>query len=361
MSELISSPALKEKAIPDVIPVQRLTALWALSESALGGVLHALHIPLTGLVIGSTAVVMITLIAMFSREKGAILRATFIVMAVKALVSPHTPINAYFAVLAQGAIGELLFRILRSPGRSAMLLGLIALFLSGIQKFLILTIVFGLTIWHSIDLFVNYIVTQMPVLGGAHANIPFSAAVISLYLLVHILAGAVAGWAAPRLGKRVISEYQSFDAVLDSFGYTEAPVATPKKKRKRWLKRLSAFFIFLVALATVALSYLTPVFEKEAGTAALFMIVRSLVIMGLWYFFIGPMVLKRFKRFLAKKQTVYADDVRLILDILPFMSRVVAKSWQLSRQYSGLKRLKKLSNILLMSVLLVPIENEMKE
>ncbi len=355
MTKPTTIPITQKDTAPELIPVQRLTALWALSESALGGILHALHIPLTGLVIGSVAVIMITLIGMFSREKGAILRATFIVLTVKALVSPHTPINAYFAVLLQGALGEFFFRVIQSPARSSLLLGVITLFLSGIQKFLILTIVFGLTIWHSIDLFTNYALTQMPLIGGAHPLIPVSAIVISIYIFLHITAGVMAGLAAPRIGKRVLAEYEAFDAVLDTFGYTEAPTDLQKKKRPRWLKKLTAYFVFLVALSIVLLSYAVPVFEKETGAAALFMIVRSLVIMGVWYFLLGPFLLKRFKRFLAKKQNMYADDVRLILDILPFLRRVVTKSWHLSREYSGLKRYKKLINIMVMSVLLVPM------
>ncbi|MCK7522911.1 MAG: hypothetical protein MZV64_37165 [Ignavibacteriales bacterium] len=37
-----------QKIEHDIIPITRLTALWALSESMLGGLLHAAHIPFGG-------------------------------------------------------------------------------------------------------------------------------------------------------------------------------------------------------------------------------------------------------------------------------------------------------------------------
>ena len=43
--------------------IQRLTALWAFTESGLGGIMHALQIPFTGLLVGGMAVIMISLIA----------------------------------------------------------------------------------------------------------------------------------------------------------------------------------------------------------------------------------------------------------------------------------------------------------
>jgi hypothetical protein len=48
--------------------VQRLTALWALSEAAFGGVLHAFQVPFTGLFINASAIIFITLIAYYSKN-----------------------------------------------------------------------------------------------------------------------------------------------------------------------------------------------------------------------------------------------------------------------------------------------------
>lgn len=54
------------------LAIQRLTALWAFSESGLGGVVHALKIPFTGIMLGGFAVIIITLIAYFSEKSTSI-------------------------------------------------------------------------------------------------------------------------------------------------------------------------------------------------------------------------------------------------------------------------------------------------
>ena len=108
--------------------VERLTALWALNEAGLGGLIHALRVPFTGIVVGSTAVVLIALIAFFAERKAkAILKATVIVLLIKAAASPHTPLPAYASVTFQGLAGALLFGLLPSVRLGALLLGLLTL------------------------------------------------------------------------------------------------------------------------------------------------------------------------------------------------------------------------------------------
>ncbi len=140
-----------DAALTAINPIGRITALWALSEAALGGLLHAIKIPFTGLFIGGSAVIFITLIAFFNSERGTILKATLIVMMVKAIVSPHSPINAYLAVAFQGIIGEMLFLLIPSKNIAALLLGFLSLLESALQKLLVITIVFGQNVWEAID------------------------------------------------------------------------------------------------------------------------------------------------------------------------------------------------------------------
>jgi len=74
----------------DRFSVLKITALWGFSEAAFGGILHALTIPLRGLFISSAAVLFISLIALFSKNSKEILKATLIVVLIKAVVSPHS-------------------------------------------------------------------------------------------------------------------------------------------------------------------------------------------------------------------------------------------------------------------------------
>lgn len=65
------------------LAVERITAMWVLSEAALGGILHAFKIPLTGLFLNSSAFIFIALIAYYAQKSGAIQRATLIALLVK--------------------------------------------------------------------------------------------------------------------------------------------------------------------------------------------------------------------------------------------------------------------------------------
>ena len=93
----------------DRLSILKITALWAFSESAFGGILHALTIPFRGLFIASAAVLFISLIALFSKSSKEILKATLIVILIKAVVSPHSPLTAYIAVSLQGMLGFSIF------------------------------------------------------------------------------------------------------------------------------------------------------------------------------------------------------------------------------------------------------------
>jgi chromate transport protein ChrA len=92
----------------------RIIALWAFSESAFGGILHALAIPFRGLFIASAAVLFISMIGLFGKSNREILKATLIVILIKAVVSPHSPLTAYLAVSLQGLLGFLFFSIKNS-------------------------------------------------------------------------------------------------------------------------------------------------------------------------------------------------------------------------------------------------------
>src|SRR5829696_7949245 len=104
----------------------RLIVLWVLCEAVLGGLMHAVKIPFTGIIVSSGAVICICLIAFYVPVKGAILKATIIVAIFKMMLSPHTPPTAYVAVFFQGLMGQLLFFNLKFFRLSCILLAVFA-------------------------------------------------------------------------------------------------------------------------------------------------------------------------------------------------------------------------------------------
>ena len=168
------------------LSILKITALWAFSESAFGGILHALTIPLRGLFISSAAVLFISLIALFSKSSKEILKATLIVILIKALVSPHSPLIAYLAVSLRGVLGFLFFSAKKFYRLSALLLGLLVLFFSGIQKIVVLTILFGNMLWESLDLFIDQVSAE--IFRVNHPNLNYGYIPIAAYVLLHLAA-----------------------------------------------------------------------------------------------------------------------------------------------------------------------------
>ena len=139
----------------------RLIALWVLCEAMLGGIIHGLKIPVSGLFVGSSAVICICLIAWYVPQKGAIIKATIIVAIFKMMLSPQAPPPAYIAVFFQGLLGELLFfRNKKFYQLSCILLAVLSLLESGIQRILVLTIVYGNDLWKVINDFINGLTKQ---------------------------------------------------------------------------------------------------------------------------------------------------------------------------------------------------------
>src|SRR4029078_9591220 len=133
----------------------RLITLWVLNEAMLGGIIHGLKIPVSGLVVGSCAVVCISLIGWYVPRKGAIIKATIIVAVFKMMLSPHSPPPAYIAVFFQGLLGELLFWRKRCFTLSCVLLAVLALVESALQRILVLTLIYGNDLWKVINDFIR--------------------------------------------------------------------------------------------------------------------------------------------------------------------------------------------------------------
>ncbi len=338
--KLIEKSTIQNLTEPEFITqvTGRLTALWALNEAALGGVLLAFKIPFTGLFIGSAAVILISLMAFFNNKPGAIIRATVIVLIIKGLVSPHTPITAYAAVMLQGLMGELFFRYLSWRSAAYILAGLSLLF-SAVQKFLIITLIFGMSIWESIDLFGNYIVQIFYHSQQAVLALPISFSLIILYSIIHLSAGLIVAYFIPRLAYKI-------EKAVHNQKYSDLPIevlpeegVAPVKKHRRFFKKISAYILGFIVLAIMALSYIFPVFEESKGFAVIIMVFRSVMIMGVWYFILGPFVLKKLKAFLNREKHTYTNEVQNILDSFPALRRMVKYSWQQSASEKKHKRL----------------------
>ncbi len=315
--------------------VIRITALWALSEAALGGVLHAFKIPLTGLFINGSAVLFIALIGYYSEKKSTIITATIIVLIVKAGVSPHTPPAAYIAVSLQGIIGEILFRYKQFYKIAALIFGLITLTLSSLQKIFFLTLVYGLNLWESIDQFGSYITKQLPFLSEIE---DLSLWIIGIYSGIHIITGFIVGIIAGKLPRWIEDNEEIFDQ--EFLMEVKIKVKKGKRKRKPFYKKTSSILIFFMAIMIIILSYVFPHFSESTGVKALIMVVRYIIIMSLWFYFIAPLVIKLYKNIFKKKRGKYSKEIDTTINMLPVLKSAVSYKWKKYGNLSFFKRVK---------------------
>jgi hypothetical protein len=314
--------------------VERLTALWALNEAGLGGLIHALRVPFTGVVVGSTAVVLIALIAFFAERKAkAILKAMVVVLLVKAAASPHTPLPAYVAVSFQGLAGALLFGVLPSVRLGALLLGLLALWQGAVQKLLVMTILYGKTLWESVDAVGRWILDKM---GSGPGDLSPTGWFLVFYLGYYTLAGLATGWLAGTIPGEIAQALRS-PRPAPSAGLETLP-AVPLSGKKWWRRAPFRAGLALAALFAV-LMLLNP---GQAGwIKGLHVLARVLVVMAVWAFVVHPLGAALFRRFRRREQGLYGMEISRAMEQFPALRQAAVLAWRHSAAAVGFQRWKK--------------------
>jgi len=322
--------------------ISRITALWAFSEAALGGILHALRIPFTGLFIGGSAVIFLTLIAYSAERKSTLLKATFIVILIKAMVSPHTPLNAYFAVFLQGLFAYVIFSFISNKKFAALLLGFVSLTYSAFQRVFVLTVLFGNTLWESIDTFGIYLMNEFLSNGSADNAIQLSYILIGAYGFVHISGGIFFGIIAGNIHKWIINNSGKVKEFNESVIRKDESILLQKdktKKKRKWWKKKSNIVVLIFAALMMVLSYTNPELDDNLFYNIIFMLIRSILIMYIWFVLLSPVIIRWVKKYLMKKQSHYSKEVETILGLFPYFKGIINYSWEQTKRLKNYKRI----------------------
>jgi hypothetical protein len=309
----------QEKAGFNHSAVNRLTALWALNESGLGGVLHAAKFPFTGIFVGGFAVILISLIARYSNYSfKAVLKATAMVLMIKAAVIPHSPFPAYLAVSFQGLLGAFIFSLSKNFKITPIVFGGLALLESAIQKILLTVLFFGMSFWKSVD---NFISSTLKIFH-LPADFSFSEWIAISYVVLYFVLGLVIG----KFTKQIPDAVSSLDFSMIKLTDIEHPVKQNRKKRKR--------LIVLVALSILFSFQLISVFF---GLPFGNLLARLVFFMLLFYYVVGPLtsyLIKLLSRNRSEEIATLNNDVdQLRLAVKPILKHV-------SKNYHGISRVK---------------------
>lgn len=310
--------------------IDKLTALWALNESGLGGFLHVFSTPFTGLIVGGIAILLISLIAYYAENKWqAILKALVIVLIIKMAVSPYSPFGAYVAVSFQALFGALLFSKFSWKGATLMILGIVTFLESALQKLLILTIVYGTELWEAIDIYGAWVQNKMDFVSESSTT----SVLVTVYLVVYGIAGLLAGFFIRSVIK-IIADKKEAVFYFESDG----DISTGEKSKVSFKTKVIWVWLITVALIVLAFSFFGgDLFGWKKG---IYILLRSFLILMLWYLVIGPFLLKLVRKYLNKKESQYKEDITNAMDLFPFFRQILSYTWKETKHLKGYTRFK---------------------
>ncbi len=292
----------------------RLVAIWVFCEAFLGGIIHGLKIPISGIVVGSCAVFCICMLAYYVPQKANIIKATIIVAIFKMMLSPYSPPTAYVAVFFQGILGQLLIRK-NKFAITCLLFAIICLLESALQRILIMTVIYGNDFWVVLNNFFNKLFQN-----SIHANYLKLVAVI--YTCIHLLVGFLIGVQIGKMPNK-ITTWQHNDILLAN---TAMPAVTEKKKNNHYPILLFVIWLFFILL--LLLKYINPSIVFVEESVVLKILIRSVIIVISWKLFLSPFLQKKLQQWLLYKKNMWSKDVEAIVELLPWAKTNIIYSWK---------------------------------
>jgi hypothetical protein len=287
------------------------------------------------------------------------LKATLIVLVVKGILSPHTPLTAYVAVSLQGIFGELIFYKRKFPVFSAIALGLVVSVFTSFQKVIFLTVIFGQNFWVSIDKFTTIILKDF--FGLTDSYVTASKWLVLIYVSIHIIAGIIAGLYSAVLYKKTDSILQSdYRKILfeQNLFAEEKNNKEKKSARKKWWKKPYGIFFFVLTFSLFAYSYFYPENPYIEKNSLIIMLIRGLLLMFAWYKFLSPLLTAEFKKILNKKRNKYTEDIEYVVSTIPMFKTVLGLCWKESSSQKGLKRMHVFFSLTILNLLTIDLIKE---
>jgi hypothetical protein len=321
--------------MPQKVPfIFQLTALWAFVEVTLGGVLHALRIPFTGVVIGGTAVAIISIIGQNSQRPWRdIISATGLVLMVKAGASPHAPLPAYIAVAFQGLLGALVFQWFRFCRISVVLFALLAMLESGLQKLLLLTLLYGKSLWVAFDVFIESVLKSLHLQSdttGSHW-------IVGIYIGIYAFWGLYLGFRLATFSKRADAYVQRWK--------TSPMLEITDHLTSVWHVKRNRNVFWLIYLAIILLMCFVLIYFGEQKYDLFYVVFRSMAAIFVVFWIVNPL----FSYWIKKKsntgsvqsqiQAISNQFVFLQNDYFRALQIIGGPTWQPLRYFRAMEML----------------------
>ena len=299
--------------------ILRLIYFWAFVEAGLGGMMHLFHIPLTGFVVGGFSIIINVLLAKYSNNSSAVfLKALGIVLAIKILLSPYTPLGAYIAVSFQGLLAVLLFTNFGLKRLIVYTFSIIVMIQSALQKPLLAYIIFGKRFFDSI---IKLLSETFSISKDGINNVLVIAFIIyiSLYVLWGII---IANWA-----NNVRTNIETINLDRNKIESIKEQVIFKEKTVNE--KHFPFITVAVILIITLLIPAITASF-----TASYY--IRTTILL-LFLLLVIPLLIKKHLSLLSRKN--YKNSI-VYNTILPTIRINTAIAWKLCEPFGGLKKVK---------------------
>jgi hypothetical protein len=224
-----------------------------------------------------------------------------------------------------------------------VLLAVLSLVESAIQRLLVLLVFSGTAFWKAVNEFIQKIT-------GDKKPTDYSFKLAIGYIIVHALAGIFVGLYAVRLAKASATWKNKYPNLVIAKQDHEQIIVPKNAARKRKLKWVSVIMLIVLASLYVQ-SAVDPSHTIIPSNIILNILLRSALILLCWYLIIGPIVMLLIKRSLQSKQQKYREEINGIILLLPHTRYIFRQAFRLSAERKGLSRIKLFLKILLINVL----------
>jgi len=291
--------------------ILHLAMAWGFAESGLGGIFHAFKLPFTAFILCAISIAAMARIAVISKNPFRdILQALVLVLSIKFLGSPHSPVTAYVAVAFQGMVGSVFFSW-RVNTFSCMVAGFLMMGESALQKPLVATLLFGESIWVALDDWFNKITSFF----GLATIKQLSYKIIAAYVLLYMLWGMGWGW----LTARFLLQMKKREKAITRL-YQILSLRYPQElQKKNSGNRFKILWLLVIIMAGI-LSY----FQSNV-----YVLFRVLIVMLIFYMVILPFMRWILKRITQREwHTLYEER-------LPLYQNRLAIAWAYAKSKNG--------------------------
>ncbi len=181
-----------------IVSIAVFGTLWGFVEATLGTALHLLHLPFTGSILSSIALIIILIARIYNPTRGSTFLMALVAAFIKALSFSTVKLGPFVAIILEGITIEVILSLFR-PGRfgffaSALVMALYPL----IQTIVTKTILFGS----------DFVPVILELAQGFSERVGFNAGwwMLGIYIVAQIVLPLGAAYFAWLLKKRLFSQ-----------------------------------------------------------------------------------------------------------------------------------------------------------